>query len=64
MRKWIVGLVAVLAVACASPTRVEIEGGDWDIDYREIALPDGRTIPCIIYNSIEKGGISCDWGER
>lgn len=64
MRKWIVGLAVVL-VACAGGREVNIENNDaWDIDYREITLPDGRTIPCIVYNSVNKGGISCDWGAR
>lgn len=27
----------------------------------EVPMPDGRTIPCVIYKDNYAGGLSCDW---
>lgn len=58
----------LVLVACGGepgdPTQeaVRIGGsGLSDYHYRELTLPDGRTVPCVIYSAPNKGGISCDW---
>lgn len=38
---------------------MEENGGDLYVATKE--LPDGRTVTCLIYISVRKGGLSCDW---
>lgn len=66
MRKWVVGLAVVLA-ACSGGTEVDLsgEGAAFStLSYKEVTLPDGRVIPCILYAGPNAGGLSCDWNAR
>jgi len=29
-----------------------------------VRMPDGRTVPCVVYRPGNGGGISCDWTAR
>lgn len=68
MRRLLVVLAVVLA-ACAS-TEGDTFGGwvnvDTDTWYNDVEIPDGRTIPCLVWSSriSDKGGMSCDWNAR
>lgn len=65
-------VLMLVMVACdANPATAgdgwtHIEGSEMgaSVYYGEIELPDGRTIPCLAWTAVNKGGLSCDWGER
>ncbi len=33
------------------------------LDELHFQLTDGRNITCIQFSSVERGGLSCDWGD-
>ena len=38
------------------------EGSKSDSIYVEqVTMPDGRVVDCVIFQSIQEGGITCDW---
>lgn len=63
--------LALALVACGGgempddDNRSTTDVGGWaSLDYEEVTLPTGRVIPCVIFESVNKGGISCDWSQK
>lgn len=62
-------LIVVLALltACGSPAvppapeTTNVGGG---MTFVEIPTPDGRVIPCLVYDGYNGDAISCDWNQR
>lgn len=60
-----VGTILALLTGCApggnmdEPVAVDDRNGD--VEERHVLLNDGRSITCIVYDSYQEGGISCDW---
>lgn len=40
---------------------VGIDTANEDVEERRVLLEDGRMVTCIVYDSYQEGGISCDW---
>jgi outer membrane protein assembly factor BamE (lipoprotein component of BamABCDE complex) len=64
-----VALVATLALAgCSNPHETAAERQtEYSADYvtsREVALPDGSTVTCVIFAPRGGASITCDWGGR
>ena len=71
MKRTIAGLALALALGACGGTpyvddnKTDTEGEGWTaLDYEEVTLPNGRVIPCLIFNAINEGGISCDWSQK
>lgn len=71
MKRVVLVVAMLVLVACGG--RWEAEQPEWiqvsrdkvdAVYYGEFQLPNGRVIPCLAWNGIEKGGMSCDWAER
>lgn len=67
----LIALVVLVAACDANPATVgdgwtHIEGSEIgsSVYYGEFELPDGRTIPCLAWTAVNKGGLSCDWSGR
>ncbi len=53
---------AVFAVAgCSSPSEQGNTSGNYEVIHVEV---DGRQIPCVIWDGLEAGAITCDWAAR
>lgn len=55
------GLAAIAAVLLLAGCGDAGEGSLNDWNTVEHKLPDGRTVDCVVWSGIEKGGIDCDW---
>lgn len=67
-------LATVALVGCSNPSNNEpeeptvddapVEEEEFDLSHikvGEIALPDGRSVVCVIQGLRDRGGIDCDW---
>ena len=58
----------VLVAACGSaPTSSQSETNPnygTGLTTRTVALPDGRSILCVVSTDGDAGGVSCDWGNE
>lgn len=65
------GVFMILALAgCAAPqppvpapTKTSSDYEGTGLYTKEVPLPDGSTVLCVVYSSGPRGGISCDWGD-
>jgi predicted small secreted protein len=59
-------LAVVAATALTGCATAGAPGGNGSDSFyvEEVALPDGGTVQCVVYNGYQKGGISCDWSGR
>lgn len=63
MRRLLVALVCVLTFTSCTVD----EGGNsptQSVKGYNVKLPGGGTVICVVYNGMEKGGVSCDWEGR
>lgn len=47
-------IIAIFIAGCAGVDTTET-------DSREVNLPDGRTVTCVVSDGNKSGGIDCDW---
>lgn len=62
MRKTIaIALIAtILALAgCSEPSGPGATDGSYEVIHVDI---DGRSVPCVVWDGYNTGGITCNWG--
>lgn len=60
MRKIVlVGFALLSLTACGSLG--ENDASETATDGREVDLPDGSTVMCVVSDGVRSGGVTCDW---